>query len=242
LKYFYIFVAFKYIEISFYLLPMNYKLLYDIIDLMEDFEINSNEYYPKDINGFKKWISDEHIKKLDREEPDWEGKENGRSPESVISTLFVHLNRYGKSYSRSLMYDSPFSSQDDFIFLINLKAFGPMTKMELIKKNIQDKPAGIQIINRLIKQGWVEQHDSDLDKRKKVIHLTESGVQILEEYMDKIRMATNIVSGNLLYSEKIQLINLLSKLDFFHKQIFEENIYVSELLDKANEEYLRVNK
>jgi hypothetical protein len=61
-------------------------------------------------------------------------KENGRSPESVISTLLVHMNRYAKTYSKSAIAGSGFNTQEEFIYLINLKAFGSMTKMELIKK------------------------------------------------------------------------------------------------------------
>jgi hypothetical protein len=57
-----------------------------------------------------------------------------RTPESAISTLLVHLNRYAKTYSKSAIMDSEFSTQEDFIYLINLKAFGEMTKMALIKK------------------------------------------------------------------------------------------------------------
>lgn len=218
---------------------MNYNLLYQVINLVEEFENTSNDYYKKNINGFKRWMFDEQKKHIKNEEPFWEGKENGRSPESVISTLLVHLNRYARSYSRSLMFDSPFSSQDDFIFLINLKAFGAMTKTELIRKNIQDKPTGIQIINRLIKNGWAKQIDSELDKRKKVIEITSKGVEILNLYMDKIRTATNIVSGNLIHHEKMELITLLSKLDFFHKNIFDQNVDIQNLLSIANEKYLQ---
>lgn len=221
---------------------MDFNLLYQVLYLMEEFENFSNEFYEKNINGFKRWIYDEQIKSVKNDEPNWEGKESGRSAESVISTLLVHLNKYAKSYSKSLMYNSPFSSQDDFIFLINLKIFGPMTKMELIKKNIHDKPSGIQIINRLIRQGWVTQRICESDKRRKVIELTDDGFKILDRYMDKIRIATNIVSGNLIYSEKMQLINILNKLNFFHKQIFDKNVIIENLLDVANEKYLTVNK
>ena len=125
---------------------MNYKLFKDVVSLLEDFEASRvAKEYKDDINGFKLWISDQVTggkKKL--EEPDWEGKENGRSAESVISTLLVHLNRYAKTYSKAALHDSDFSTQEDFIYLINLKAFGAMTKMELIKKNIQEKPVGMQ--------------------------------------------------------------------------------------------------
>ena len=113
-------------------------------------------------------------------EPDWEGKEKGRSPESVINTFIVHMNRYAKTYSKAAIVGSDFSTQEDFIYLINLKAFGEMTKMELIRKNIHDKPAGMQIINRLIRQGWVEQRYSLTDRRSKVINIAEQGINVLE--------------------------------------------------------------
>src|SRR5690554_2990426 len=138
---------------------MNYELIKDVLDLVENFEEKNSikNDYTGDIEGFKKWMIDVFKPELPKEEPDWEGKEKGRSPESVINTLIVHMNRYARSYSKSAIHDSEFSTQEDFIYLINLKAFGAMTKMELIKKNIQEKPVGMQIINRLIENGWVDQ-------------------------------------------------------------------------------------
>lgn len=217
---------------------MNYQLIKDLINLLETFDSeNKNQVYSSDIEGFKNWIADQINNQSVGNEPDWEGKENGRSPESVISTLFVHLNRYAKSYSKSAIANSDFRTQDEFSYLINLKAFGPMTKMELIKKNIQDKSSGILIINRLIKQGWVEQSDSEKDKRSKVLVITEKGNRDLEKQMKKIREATNIVAGNLNHVEKMQLIKILSKLDHFHHPIFSKNIDSQNLIETVYKEY-----
>lgn len=217
---------------------MNYQLIQDVIELVEKFETNHNSGYSKDIDGFKHWISDtEKERNTLFTEPDWEGKANGRSPESVISTLLVHMNRYAKTYSKSAIHDSEFSTQEDFIYLINLKAFGAMTKMELIKKNVQDKPTGMQIINRLIKNGWVTQADSERDKRSKVITITAEGLVALNRQMGKIRLATHAVSGDLSYSEKMQLIQLLHKLDNFHHPIFSLHMDSSSLLQHVSERY-----
>jgi len=119
------------------------------------------------------------------------------------------------------------------IFLINLKAFGEMTKMELIKKNVQEKPAGMQIINRLIAQKWVAQKDSKTDKRSKVISITDKGLKALDAQMDKIRQATSIVTGDLTYNEKMELIRLLNKLNDFHQPIYDKNIEPENLLKEA---------
>jgi hypothetical protein len=219
---------------------MNYNLLKDTIKLLEEFETEmqvENEY-TTDIEGFKNFIIDNTKEKRANKEPDWEGKENGRSPESVINTLTIHLNRYAKTYSKSAIHNSDFSTQEDFIYLINLKAFGAMAKMELVKKNIHEKPVGMQIINRLISQGWVEQHDSKIDKRSKIISITTEGLISLEKQMQKIRKASQIVTANLSHHEKMQLIELLQKLTNFHQPIYNQNIDAAHLLDRAYENYL----
>ena len=212
---------------------MNYGLIKGVLDLVQEFEVetNNNNHFETSVEGFKNWISTNNNTIVN--EPNWEGKENGRSAESVINTLIVHLNRYAKSYSKSAIFGSNFSTQEDFIYLINLKAFGEMSKMDLIKKNVHEKPVGMQIINRLINQGWIEQRNSKTDKRSKVISISETGLQALGNQMDKIRQATSIVTGNLSQKEKMELIRLLNKLDDFHQEIYDKNIDTENLLEEA---------
>lgn len=213
---------------------MNYDLLKDIIGLARVFETeNANARYPNDLNGFKQWMHDAFQEEVAATEPGWYGKENGRSAESVISTSIVHLYRYAKNYSKSAIHDSEFSTQEDFIYLINLKVLGAMNKTELIKMNVHEKPAGMQIINRLIRQRFIGQSASETDKRSKVIHITEKGLATLEKHMPKISQATKIVTGNLSHHEKMQLIQLLNKLDEFHNPIYKKNMAPSDLLETA---------
>jgi DNA-binding MarR family transcriptional regulator len=221
---------------------MNYTLIKDVMGLLEEFETEvqtSPDSYPGTLKGFKTWMFDKEnpVPSENSDEPYWEGKENGRTPESAINTLLVHLNRYAKTYSKSAISNSEFSTQEDFIYLINLKAFGQMSKMELIKKNIHDKPVGMLIIARLLRQGWVEQIDSDVDKRSKLIHISEAGLEALERQMAKIRQATNIVAGNLTHHEKMDLIRILNKLDRFHYPIFSRNLHSEDLITTVYEEY-----
>lgn len=211
---------------------MNYQLVKDLLNLVEEFEHqNTLNHFTNDIQGFKQWMFINQPKDAIDDSIVWEGKDKGRSAESIISTLIVHMNRFAKNYSKAAMKDTDFSTQDEFIYLINLSAFGEMTKMELIKKNRHDKPAGMQIINRLIKQGWVQQIDSEKDKRSKLISITQKGKDTLDVDMHKIRQATKIVSGNLSIEEKNQLIYLLQKLEQFHITIYENDLEKDNLLD-----------
>lgn len=213
---------------------MSYDLIKDVLKLVQEFD-SQNQGKPErsnDIESFKDWVA-ESVNLEQKEEPTWEFKQKGRSPESIINTLLVHLNRYAKNYSKAVIYDSDFSTQEDFIYLINLKAFGAMGKMDLIKKNVHEKSVGMQIINRLIKQGWIHQTDSNLDKRSKLINITESGSHALEMLMEKVRKASEVVAGDLNYNEKMLLIELLSKLNNFHHPIYLKNIEPSKLLDEV---------
>lgn len=212
---------------------MNYSLVKNVIDLVQEFEAEnrSNLASEIDIECFKRWIATNYSSEHSTSEPNWTGKAQGRSAESVINTLIVHMNRYAKNYAKSAIFGSDFSSQEDFIYLINLKAFGEMTKMELIKKNVHEKPVGIQIINRLIGQQWVKQTDSQTDKRSKVLKITQKGITALANQMDKIREASQLVTGNLTHNEKMELIRLLNKLNEFHRPIYDQNIDSAHLLE-----------
>lgn len=213
---------------------MNYQLIKEVVDLVEQYEQGNRTRSNSSVEDFIHWIVTNNTILDSKEEPYWEGKEKGRSADSVINTLLIHMNRYAKSYSKSAIFGSNFSTQEDFIFLINLKAFGEMTKMELIKKNVQEKPSGMQIINRLIAQNFVEQNRSSLDKRSRVISITQEGLEALDTQMDKIRQATKIVTGNLNHIEKMELIRLLNKLNDFHLPIYEQNIDSENLLKEVS--------
>ena len=87
--------------------------------------------------------------------------------------------------------------------------------------------------SRLIAQGWVNQTDSEIDKRSKVLKISNAGLGVLENQMDKIRKATEIVTGDLTHNEKMELIRLLNKLNDFHQPIYDKNIEPEHLLNEV---------
>ncbi|EHO13011.1 MarR family winged helix-turn-helix transcriptional regulator [Myroides odoratimimus] len=204
---------------------MRYQLLKDVIDLISEYEeVELSQDKVANLGQFLDWLFLNKNKNvplaLNYDNLDWEGKKEGRTPESVINTLIVHLSKYAKFHSKVILDNIDFSSQEDFIYLITLKSFGQMSKIDLIKKNIQDKSAGNKIIDRLIKKGFIEQIDSNVDKRSKIVFITNKGIKVLEEKMPVIKSVTNLVTGDLTENEKFNLIMLLQKLDRFHNPIY----------------------
>ncbi|MEJ6981178.1 winged helix DNA-binding protein [Pedobacter sp. P351] len=196
-----------------------YSLYRELIALSEDFE-HEFQGESRNLSNFSQWLSEKFScsDQLKTIAVNWEGKEKGRSAESIINTSLVHLYRYAKIYSKIAIADSPFSTIDDVIFLINLLHSGGMTKTQLIEMNIHEKSTGIQIINRLLALGFIYETQNEKDRRSKKISITEAGKTALNAKIDKIRTASKTVVGNLNDQEKNQLILLLQKLESFHQE------------------------
>lgn len=201
-----------------------YQLIHELVDLVKIYE-SSTKHPAEDLHAFRSWLD---IRFRDEQpvsiaDPNWTGKVNGRSADSVINTSLVHLYRYAKIHAKAAITDSKFSTPDEFIYLISLVSGGSMSKTELIKHNIHDKPAGSLIIKRLLDKGLIEQQSSALDRRSKLIRVTAKGNDHLKQSMDKIRLASAQVTEPLSPQEKMELINLLLKLeDFHHAQLAEK--------------------
>ncbi|WP_432713192.1 MarR family winged helix-turn-helix transcriptional regulator [Pedobacter sp.] len=197
---------------------MYYDLVKELVTLVSIYE-KETEHDSQDVHLFGQWLNDYQRKngQATIAEPEWEGKAKGRSAESVINTSLVHLYRYAKLQAKTAIANTAFSTPDDFIYLISLVSFGSMTKTALIKLNVHEKSAGIQIVNRLINSGLVEQSATDSDKRNRMIHITEKGALLLKESMDNIKKASMNVTEPLSYPEKMDLIRLLQKLENFHE-------------------------
>ncbi|WP_316738597.1 MarR family transcriptional regulator [Pedobacter aquatilis] len=142
----------------------------------------------------------------------------GRSMDSIINTAIVHLYRYAKNEAKQAIADTPFSTIDEFIYLIVLMVHGQMSKTALIKSNIHDKPSGTLIINRLIAKNWVSQLPALSDKRIMLVELSDYGRETLSHHMQRIREVSARVTAPLSESEKSTLAALLIKLENFHQK------------------------
>jgi DNA-binding MarR family transcriptional regulator len=197
---------------------MYYNLITELVDLVAIYELET-DHKKEDVHLFVQWMN-ERFRTADSNslvEPDWKGKSKGRSAESVINTALVHVYRYAKTIAKNVIVGSPLSTPDDLIYLITLVSQGSMTKTALLKCNIHEKSSGIQIINRLIKNGLVEQLATDSDKRNRMVHITEKGSEVLNEHMPRIKAASQQVTEPLSHQEKMDMIRLLTKLEDFHE-------------------------
>ena len=201
----------------------SYKLIHQLISLVEDFENEGSDKEPslQDFTGFLV----NHLEQNPDESLDVDVRFGNKEPlaqqgayqlDNSISRLFIYMSRYAKLYIKKALDDTPLQTAEDFTYLVILNTHDDLSKSELISRNLQEKTSGTEVIRRLISAGLVEQWDHETDKRGKRIAITLKGRKLLYQIFADIHDVSTIISGKLSTSEKLTLYHLLQKLENFH--------------------------
>ena len=205
---------------------MKYAFLTELIELAEQYERSDGGYAPT-TEGFARWMLggmgqdefvDERVGEAHKQFPG-----ATEQIETTIARMVIYLYRYAKLYSKKALEGSIIQSPDEFGYLATLLSFDKLSKSELIAKNIQEKPTGMEIIKRLLAQGLVAQEDDTHDRRSKLLHITDRGKGVLFQAFGKMSKVSDLIGGNLSMQEKEHLVYLLRKLDHFHYDLYKND-------------------
>jgi len=214
---------------------MDYTLLKQLLPLIEEFQgagetASTPAEAAAELAGFTTWLSA-------RLAPGAGACVSGSAPvaitrdprqeladdETIIGQLLTFLYRYVRGYSRLALADSPLLTYDDFTYLATTFGYQPLTKTELIRRNIHETPTGNEVIKRLLAKGFVSEAPSPTDRRSKLLRVTLAGQQVLFASFGPMRQLAHLAAGTLTPAERQQLVRLLQKLDAFHHPIFAES-------------------
>jgi len=202
----------------------NYALLKDLLPYIERFESVEIPIVLSPLADFSAWLQ----KEISRDVRIADTRAGAETPErtrrsedvrTTISKMVYMMYRYARFYTKKAMVNSEIKSLDDFALLVTLRTYKSINKGELTKMFVLEKTTGIEIVNRLIRNGLAKQQDSDEDKRNKKIAITEKGKAELNIIFAEMAKTSEIVTGNLEQEEQFELIRLLTKLDRFHHQL-----------------------
>jgi len=140
---------------------------------------------------------------------------------NAIGRLVVVLGRYARKYGRLAVSDTPFSTLDDLTFLAGALQHPGVSKMGLIEMNAQEKPAGMEVIRRLLSLGFIEQGAHPEDGRSQAIFCTAAGQAAFQQFFPRLISIGQMVVGDLTLEQQDVLYQLLHQLDVFHLPIYE---------------------
>ncbi|UYZ59987.1 MarR family winged helix-turn-helix transcriptional regulator [Hymenobacter latericus] len=200
---------------------MDYSFLRQLLDKAEEFEQqNAAMGRPADLPGFAAWLYGSVAAPPEPRGPAAPPDVASMPAEAEIGKLIIFLNRYARSYIRLGLAGTPLLTPDDFAYLATVMGHQPLSKSELITKNIHEKATGTEVIKRLLARGLVAEQPHATDRRSKLLTLTQAGGEVLRQVFGPMNQASQLIAGNLTRAERVQLLYLLQKLDAFHQPIY----------------------
>ena len=202
---------------------MDYSLLKQLLEQVEAFEQHqqASPGTPADLAHFAAWLHTQTA--LAPAGKEMNADEMHRSHETVevqISKLVVFMNRYARVYSRLALAGTPLLTIDDFAYLASLYRAQPLSKTELITRNVHEKASGTEVIKRLLANELIAEQAHTTDRRRKQLTVTPAGHTLLLQVVGRMGQASRLVTGDLNEEERKQLLYLLRRLDKFHLPIF----------------------
>lgn len=204
----------------------------ELLDYLDVFAKENPGDSQLNITDFLGYLNSEHdFRSVKRDSisggnDEWLGSNNYKNGSYTdISILVVMLFRYAKGYIKKALKNSEIKSADDFSYMITLLTYESMTKIELTNMQVMEKTSGNEIINRLIRLGFIEQSQDNNDKRSVRVKLTDTGQREIFKVLPEMQKVSKIVTGNLSENEINTLAYLLRKLDKYHNDIYNSKKY-----------------
>jgi DNA-binding MarR family transcriptional regulator len=195
----------------------NYTNLKKVIDWTEQFEnqLRAGEQWTDE--NFAVWLSNQVTisKQKDVVSP--------KKPKPAITMYVYFMYKYALFYSRKIFKNSMIYSIDDFSVLESLLPDKQLMKADVIRKNVTEKSSGNEVLKRLLRQQLIEETKNPNDKRSKLLKLTPAGFAAINAVRIQLEKMGNLVAGDLTEQEKEILITMLSRLNDYHRPLFDAN-------------------
>ncbi|WP_019990159.1 MarR family winged helix-turn-helix transcriptional regulator [Rudanella lutea] len=143
--------------------------------------------------------------------------------EARLGALVGRLGKYAYFYSKKAMQPFDFRSIEEPVYLIALMQMGTPKKSELIYEMMAEFASGTDVINRLIRMGYIEEFPDEQDRRSRRLKITPEGLKTIQQAMPVMNRVGAVAYSSLTDGEKALLTQILDKLDHYHAEHFRQS-------------------
>jgi len=126
-------------------------------------------------------------------------------------------------YLRIALKGTPLPSIESIMFCAALNNLGESRKTNVINYAMQEISTGTDILNRLIKNGFIQERVDPEDKRSKLLKLTAAGTAALKKCFKKAALAREFFLADLSDDDKKIITQILYPLQEKHSRLSIEN-------------------
>jgi len=204
---------------------MTYDLLKEVIAVLEVFEQETGQ---QDLSAFSDWLQQRQSDLEEAKIPRTRWDDYPPNLDAHIAMSIGGLNAHAKHYIKTALKNTELKGLQDFTFLATLISQGDLRKTDLIALNMLEFSPGMEVIRRLLRNGFIADYENPEDGRSRRVLITSEGKVVFEKAMEQIQKVNRIVVGNLSDAEKHGLLLKMRKLIGFHQPIWD-NEYGEEL-------------
>ena len=132
---------------------------------------------------------------------------------SVLTKLLVKIVRMHDVYLALATKEIGIKQPEEFYFLSVIKNLKSPKKTEVIYHTVNELSNGLNILNSLIKQGYITEENDASDKRSKRVSITPKGEKKLFACYEKIHMVSDMMFLEMSEDDILLCIQLLKKVE-----------------------------
>ncbi len=164
----------------------------------------------------------------------------GNDPQSTANRFMKVIARLHLAYNfylRIALKDTPLAAIEKFAFLAALNVLGESSKTQVINYAMMEMSTGSDILNRLKGEGYISQRNDPNDRRSKLIKITPSGDEILQQCFKKTAVVREILLSELTEDEEKICVQILYPIQEKHARLAVESKgkSIEELLQTLKE-------
>lgn len=126
-------------------------------------------------------------------------------------------------YMRIALKDTPLPSIESIMFCSALNNLGESRKSDVINYAMLEISTGSDILNRLIKKGFIHQRVDANDKRSKLLTLSSSGITALKKCYKKAQLARELFLADITEDDKKLVAHILDPVQEKHSRMAIES-------------------
>ncbi len=126
-------------------------------------------------------------------------------------------------YMRIALKETPMPSIESLMICAALNNLGESRKTDVINYAMLEISTGTDIINRLIKKGFIYQRTDSNDKRSRLLTLSDSGKEALFQSFRKASVARDILLSDITEDDKILVSQILYPIQEKHAKFSVES-------------------
>lgn len=142
--------------------------------------------------------------------------------ENILLKLLGRISGIGQIYARSLLSDLPEIQLEGFYYLVGIMHTGESRKTDIISRNLSEFSTGMDILNRLKKEGLIKERVDPEDRRAKLISITDKGRKVLFKCFRRMSKVGGILFDKVAEDDRKLCIQLLKNVEIKHSKLATE--------------------